>query len=74
MDVSQLNTFHVRNLAVDLKKMPLGILQHEYLLIATCEKKHFMYAVPLQNRKTHTIADVLLHVFSFLQAHPLNYQ
>ena len=26
------------NLAVDLKKMPIGILQHEYLLIATCEK------------------------------------
>ena len=27
------------NLAVDLKKMPMGILYHEFLLIATCKKK-----------------------------------
>ena len=29
------------NLAVDLKKMPMGILRYEYLLIATCEKYKF---------------------------------
>ena len=49
------------NLAVDLKKMPMGILHYEYLLIATCEKTNFVYAIPLQNRKTQTIADALLH-------------
>ena len=49
------------NLAVDLKKMPMGILKYEYLLIATCEKTNFVYAIPLQNRKTQTIADALLH-------------
>ena len=58
------------NLAVDLKKMPLGILQHEYLLIATCEKTNFVYAVPLQNRKTQTIADALLHRVFFLTGPP----
>ena len=29
------------NLAVDLKKMPMGIIYHEFLLIATCEKSEF---------------------------------
>ena len=49
------------NLAVDLKKMPLGIVYYEYLLIATCKKTNFIYAIPLQNRKTQTITDALLH-------------
>ena len=35
------------NLAVDLKKMPLGILYHEFLLIATCEKTNFVHAIPM---------------------------
>ena len=34
------------NLAVDLKKMPMGILYHEFLLIATCEKTNFVHAIP----------------------------
>ena len=49
------------NLAVDLKKMPMGILHYEFLLIATCEKTNFVYAIPLQNRQTQTIANALLH-------------
>ena len=49
------------NLAVDLKKMLMGIVYYEYLLLATCEKTNFIYAIPLQNRKTQTIADALLH-------------
>ena len=49
------------NLAVDLKKMPMGILFHEYLLIATCEKTNFVHAIPMQNRQTETIANALLH-------------
>ena len=49
------------NLAVNLKKMPLGIMYYEYLLVATCQKTNFIYAIPLQNRKTQTIADALLH-------------
>ena len=49
------------NLAVDLKKMPLEIVYYKYLLIATCEKTNFVYSIPLQNRKTQTIADTLLH-------------
>ena len=47
------------NLAVDLKKMPMGILYYEYLLISTCEKTNFVHAIPLQNRQTQTIADAL---------------
>ena len=35
------------NLAVDLKKMPMGILYHEFLLIATCEKTNFVHAIPM---------------------------
>ena len=49
------------NLAVDLKKMPMGILNYEFLLIVTCKKTNFVHAIPLQNRQTQTIADVLLH-------------
>ena len=49
------------NLAVDLKTMPTGILNYEYLLIATCEKTNFVYAIPMQDRKTQTIANALLH-------------
>ena len=58
------------NLAVDLKKMPLGIVYYEYLLIATCEKTNFVYAIPLQNRKMQTIADALLHRVFFLTGPP----
>ena len=58
------------NLAVDLKKMPLEIVYYEYLLIATCEKTNFVYAIPLQNRKTQTIADTLLHWVFFLTGPP----
>ena len=58
------------NLAVDLKKMPLGIVYYEYLLIATCKKTNFVYAIPLQNRKTQTIADALLHRVFFLTGPP----
>ena len=49
------------NLAVDLKKMPMGIIYHEFLLIATCEKTNFVHAIPMQNRQTETIANALLH-------------
>ena len=49
------------NLAVDLKKMPMGIIYHGYLLIATCEKTNFVHAIPMQNRQTETIANALLH-------------
>ena len=58
------------NLAVDLKKMPLGIIYYQYLLIATCEKTNFVYAIPLQDQKTQTIADVLMHRVFFLTGPP----
>ena len=50
-----------KNLAVDLKKMPMGILYHEFLLIATCKKTNFVHAILMQNRQTETIANALLH-------------
>ena len=59
-----------KNLAVDLKKMQLEIVYYEYLLIATCEKTNFVYAIPLQNRKTQTITDALLHRVFFLTGPP----
>ena len=34
------------NLAVDLKKMPMGIIYHEFLLIATCEKTNSSMQFP----------------------------
>ena len=49
------------NLAIDLKSMPKGFLNYEHLLIATCEKTNFVYAIPLKNKKTQTIADALIH-------------
>ena len=58
------------NLAVDLKKMPLGIVYYQYLLIATCEKTNFVYAIPLQDRQTQTIADALMHRVFFLTGPP----
>ena len=58
------------NLAVDLKTMPQGIFKYEHLLIATCEKTNFVYAIPLQNKKTQTIADALIHHVFFLTGTP----
>ena len=58
------------NLAVDLKKMPMGILYHEFLPIATCEKMNFVHAIPMQNRQTETIANALLHRVSCLTGPP----
>ena len=58
------------NLAVDLKKMPMGIIYHEYLLIATCEKTNFVHAIPMQNRQTETIANALLHRICCLTGPP----
>ena len=58
------------NLAVDLKKMPMGILYYEYLLIATCKKTNFVHAILLQNHQTETIANALLHRVSCLTGPP----
>ena len=59
------------SLAVDLKKMPMGILYHEFLLIATCEKTNFVHAIPMQNRQTETIANALLHWVCCLTGPPM---
>ena len=58
------------NLAVDLKSMPKGFLNYEHLLIATCEKTNFVYAIPLKNKKTQTIADTLIHRVFLLTGPP----
>ena len=58
------------NLAVDLKSIPKGFLNYEHLLIATCKKTNFVYAVPLQNKKTQTIADALIHRVFLLTGPP----
>ena len=58
------------NVAIDLKSMPKGFLNYEHLLIATCEKTNFVYAVPLQNKKTQTIADALIHRVFLLTGPP----
>ena len=50
--------------------MPKGFLNYEHLLIATCEKTNFVYAVPLQNKKTQTIADALIHRVFLLTGPP----
>ena len=39
----------------------MGIIYHEFLLIATCKKTNFVHAIPMQNRQTETIANALLH-------------
>ena len=58
------------NLAVNLKSMPKGFLNYEHLLIATCEKTNFVYAIPLKNKKTQTIADALIHRVFLLTGPP----
>ena len=58
------------NLAIDLKTMPKGFLNYKHLLIATCKKTNFVYAVPFQNKKTKTIADVLIHRVFLLTGPP----
>ena len=50
--------------------MPKGFLRYEHLLIATCEKTNFVYAIPLQNKKTQTIADALIHRVFLLTGPP----
>ena len=48
----------------------MGIIYHEYLLIATCEKTNFVHAIPMQNRQTETIANALLHRICCLTGPP----
>ena len=59
-----------KNLAVDLKSMPKGFLNYKHFLITTCEKTNFVYAIPLQNKKTQTIADALIHRVFLLTGPP----
>ena len=58
------------HLAVDLKSMPKGFLNYDHLLIATSEKTNFVYAIPLQNKKTQTIAEALIHRVFLLTGPP----
>ena len=39
----------------------MGIIYHEFLLIATCKKTNFVHTIPMQNRQSETIANALLH-------------
>ena len=48
----------------------MGILHHEFLLIATCKKMNFVHALPMQNRQTETIANALLHRVCCLTGQP----
>ena len=48
----------------------MGIIYHEFLLIATCEKTNFVHAIPMQNRQTETIANALLHQVCCLTGPP----
>ena len=50
--------------------MPKGFLNYKHLLIATCEKTNFVYAIPLQNKKTQTIAEALIHRVFLLTGPP----
>ena len=50
--------------------MPKGFLNYKHLLIATCEKTNFIYAIPLQNKKTQTIAEALIHRVFLLTGPP----
>ena len=59
------------NLAVDLKKIPMGILYHEFLLLATCEKTNFVHTIPMRNRQTETIVNALLHRVCCLTGPPM---
>ena len=58
------------NLAVDSKSMPKGFLSYKHLLIVTCEKTNFVYAIPLKNKKTQTIVDALIHRVFLLTGPP----
>ena len=42
----------------------MGIIYHEFLLIATCEKTNFVHAIPMQNRQTETILSPFELVFA----------
>ena len=47
--------FHVKNLAVDLKKMPLGILQTRISLNSKLAKRqNFVYAIPFTKTGKNT--------------------
>ena len=59
-----------KNLAVDLKSMLKGFLNYEHLLIATYEKTNLVYAIPLQNKKTQTIVEALIHRVFLLTGPP----
>ena len=48
----------------------MGIIYHEFLLIATCEKTNFVHEIPMENRQSETIVNALLHRVCFLTGPP----
>ena len=50
----------LQDLSIDIKMMPQAFGGYHLLLVITCDQTNFTIAVPLRDRQTQTVAEVLI--------------
>ena len=60
----------MQDLLIDIKTMPQAFGGYHLLLVITCDQTNFTIAVPLRDRQTQTIAEVLIYRVIYLFSPP----
>ena len=60
----------MQDLSIDIKTMPQAFGGYHLLLVITCNQTNFTIAVPLRDRQTQTIAEVLIYRVIYLFGPP----
>ena len=60
----------MQDLSIDIKTMPQTFGGYHLLLVITCDQANFTIAVPLRDRQTQTIAEVLIYRVIYLFGSP----
>ena len=60
----------MQNLSIDIKTMPQAFGGYHLLLVITCDETNFAIAVPLRDRQTQTVAEVLIYRVNYLFGPP----
>ena len=60
----------MQDLSIDIKMMPQAFAGYHLLLLITCNQTNFTIAVPLRDRQTQTVAEVLIYRVIYLFSPP----
>ena len=60
----------MQDLSIDIKTMPQAFGGYHLLLVITCNQTNFTIAVPLRDRQTQTIAEVIIYRVIYLFGPP----